>query len=194
MQLSRNNSTTAIKNFFLFFYYCIVLLEFLPWEIRVAFPGESQLRQSRATQPTVHAGSVFPNPPNSGMDYRISNVRTDVNACDCTPGCTDIVRESALKVDSERKIPCRAGESNLRRRRAGPMLHQLNYIRNQKTVSAGNPTFLVCLPTEEGVYFRQRKGYIACYLISSAHSTMNVISLNGHNKAQLIQAWGGGVA
>ena len=29
---------------------------FLPWEIRVAFPGESQLRQSRATQPTVHAG------------------------------------------------------------------------------------------------------------------------------------------
>ena len=31
-------------------------MEFLPWEIRVAFPGESQLRQSRATQPTVHAG------------------------------------------------------------------------------------------------------------------------------------------
>ena len=29
---------------------------FLPWEIRVAFPGESQLWQSRATQPTVHAG------------------------------------------------------------------------------------------------------------------------------------------
>ena len=29
---------------------------FLPWEIRVAFPGESQLQQSRATQPRVHAG------------------------------------------------------------------------------------------------------------------------------------------
>ena len=28
---------------------------FLPWELRVAFFGESQLRQSRATQPTVHA-------------------------------------------------------------------------------------------------------------------------------------------
>ena len=27
-------------------------------KIRVAFPGESQLRQSRATQPRVHAGSV----------------------------------------------------------------------------------------------------------------------------------------
>ena len=133
MQLSRNNSTTAIKNFFLFFYYCIVLLEFLPWEIRVAFPGESQLRQSRATQPTVHAGSVFPNPPNSGMDYRISNVRTDVNACDCTPGCTDIVRESALKVDSGRKIPCRTWDWNLPQQRAGPTLYQLSYIPTSPT-------------------------------------------------------------
>ena len=34
------------------------------------------------------------------MDYRTFNVRTDVNVCDCTRGCTDTVRESALKVDS----------------------------------------------------------------------------------------------
>ena len=34
----------------------IVKLGFLPSKIRVVFPGESQLRQSRATQPTVHAG------------------------------------------------------------------------------------------------------------------------------------------
>ena len=33
----------------------IVPRGFLPWENRVAFPGESQLRQSHATQPTVHA-------------------------------------------------------------------------------------------------------------------------------------------
>ena len=32
---------------------------FLPWEIRIAFPEESQLRQSRTTQPTVHAGFFF---------------------------------------------------------------------------------------------------------------------------------------
>ena len=38
------------------FYNCVVPMGFLPWKIRVAFPGESQLRQSRATQPTVHAG------------------------------------------------------------------------------------------------------------------------------------------
>ena len=37
-------------------YNCIVPLGFLPGEIRVAFPGKSRLRQSRATQPTVHAG------------------------------------------------------------------------------------------------------------------------------------------
>ena len=29
---------------------------FFPCEIRLAFPGESQLPRSRATQPTVHAG------------------------------------------------------------------------------------------------------------------------------------------
>ena len=33
------------------------------------------------------------------MDHRIFNVRTDVNACDCTRVCTDAVGESALKVD-----------------------------------------------------------------------------------------------
>ena len=42
--------------FFLTFHNYIVSMGFLPWEIRVAFPGESRLRQSRATQPTVHVG------------------------------------------------------------------------------------------------------------------------------------------
>ena len=38
------------------FYSLIVPLGFLPSEILVAFRWESQLRQSGATQPTVHAG------------------------------------------------------------------------------------------------------------------------------------------
>ena len=29
------------------------------------------------------------NPPNFDMDYRLFIVRTDVNVCDCTRGCTD---------------------------------------------------------------------------------------------------------
>ena len=64
---------------------------FLPWETWFAFPGESQLWQSRATQATVHVQvfQCFHNPPNSNMDYRIFNVRTGVNTYDCTQGCTD---------------------------------------------------------------------------------------------------------
>ena len=31
----------------------------------------------------------------------IYNAHTDVDSCDCTRGCTDTVRESALKVESE---------------------------------------------------------------------------------------------
>ena len=76
---------------------------FLPWEIRVAFPGESQLRQNRATQPRVHAGcfSVSIIHRFLDIDYGILIVCTDVNACDCARGCTDTVRESALKADSQ---------------------------------------------------------------------------------------------
>ena len=43
-------------------------------------------------------------------------------------GCTDTVRESALNVDSGRKIHFRTGESNLPQRRAGSTLYQLSYI------------------------------------------------------------------
>ena len=62
------------------------------------------------------------------MAYGIFNVRTNENACNGTRGRTDALTESALKGDWEKKIPCRTGESNLRRRRAGPMLYQLSYI------------------------------------------------------------------
>ena len=62
------------------------------------------------------------------MDYMIFNVRTEINICDCTRGCTDTVREPTLTVDSGTEIPCRTGESNLPQRRAGPTLDQLIYI------------------------------------------------------------------
>ena len=47
--------------------------------------------------------------------------------------CADTVRESALIVDSGRKIPCRTGESNLTKRCAGPTLYQLGYIPTYNT-------------------------------------------------------------
>ena len=52
----------------------------------------------------------------------------DVNACDCTWGCTDTVERSTLKVDSWRKILCSTRELNLHRWHANPMHYQLSYI------------------------------------------------------------------
>ena len=46
------------------------------------------------------------------MDYRIFDVRTDVNACDCTRGCTNTVRESALKADCGREEKSLAAPGN----------------------------------------------------------------------------------
>ena len=43
-------------------------------------------------------------------------------------GCTDTARESALKVDSGRKIPCQTGDLNLPQWCAGWMPYQLSYI------------------------------------------------------------------
>ena len=102
------------------FLNCIVPLGFLPQDIQVAFPGESQLQQ--ACYPTNNACWVFQrfnNPPNSDLDYRIFNVRTNVNTWDCMRGCTDTIKESALKVDPGSKISCCYEESNLRQRHAG---------------------------------------------------------------------------
>ena len=85
--------------------YCIVPMGFLPWEIWVAFSGESQRRQSRTTQPTVHTGCFSVSISHHTLTWTTGsltcahmlmhaiahrNVRTRV-------------RESALKVDSWRK-------------------------------------------------------------------------------------------
>ena len=101
-------------NFF-FFNNCIVAMGFLPWGIRVAFPGESQLRQSRTTQPTVHDGCF-----SVSINRRTLTWTTGFLRCAETlmreiahGGVRTHVRESAQKVDSGRKIPCRTGESML---------------------------------------------------------------------------------
>ena len=103
---------------------------FLPWEIRVAFSVESRLRQSRANQPTVHAGCF-----SVSIIHRTLTWTTGSLTCAqmlmhaiAHGGRMDTLRESALKGDSGRKIPCRTGKSNLFGRRTGPMLYQLSYI------------------------------------------------------------------
>ena len=59
------------------------------------------------------------------MDYGIYNVHTDVNAYDCTRGCTDIVRESALKANWEKNPLLHRGIEPVP---VGPMVYQLSYI------------------------------------------------------------------
>ena len=48
------------------------------------------------------------------------------------------IRESALRVDCGRKIPCCTGESNLPQRRVGLTLYQLSYIPTPKADVACN--------------------------------------------------------
>ena len=74
--------------------------------------GESQLRQSRATQPTVHAGYVSVSIIHRPLTWSTGSLtRAQMLMHAIANGrCTDTVRESALKADSGRKIPCPTGE------------------------------------------------------------------------------------
>ena len=59
--------------------------------------GKPAATESR--YPTYGAWWVFQcfhNPPNSDMDYGIFNVRTDVNACDCTRGSESLLCKLTL--------------------------------------------------------------------------------------------------
>ena len=87
-------------------------------------PGQSQLRRSRATQPTVHAGCFIVSIIHRPLTWTTGSLT-------CTQilmHATDHAGVRTQKVDSGRNIPGRTGESNLHQRRAGQMLHQLNHI------------------------------------------------------------------
>ena len=130
--LFRTNSKPRCPAFFL------QRSDFLPYILQLYCPskistmgssgcfsrGKPTATESRyPTKGACWVFKCFHKPPNSDMDYGTFNVHTDVNACNYARGCTDTVRESALQLaDSGRQIPCRTGESNLRRRHAGPTL------------------------------------------------------------------------
>ena len=121
------------RNFYLSLYFSQLQLlsqwDFSHGKFGLLFPWESQPQKSRATQPTVHAKYL-----SVSIIHRTLTWTTGSLTCKqmlmqaiAHEGCADIVTESALKVDSGRKIPCRTGESNLRQRCAGPTLHQLSF-------------------------------------------------------------------
>ena len=76
-------------------------------EIPVVLPGFGTAVAREALPARIGVCSIFLC-PNNGMAASVwnFNVHIDVDACDCTPGLygQDTVTESALKVDSERKI------------------------------------------------------------------------------------------
>ena len=80
--------------------------------------------------------------------FGIFNVRTDADACDCTGGCTNAVKESiCLEADSGRKIPCRTGDWNPRQYRAwlfSRALYQLSYSRTQMSSKVPQLQATVC--------------------------------------------------
>ena len=119
------------------YFFCLLFLFtswFFPWEIRVAFPKESQLQQSHVTQPAVH-DECF------SVSIIHWNLAWTTGSLTCVQmlmhavahgGLRTHVRESALTNDSGRKILCCTGESNLPQRRAAPTLYQLSYTSTPK--------------------------------------------------------------
>ena len=154
--------------FFFFFYVFFFLIQmgFHKCEIQVTFPWESQLQQSHATQPMVHAGQLRVSIIHWTLDtdYRILNVWTDVNECDCTQWCRHHKRsctESWLRI----KITCHTQESNLHQQCAGPTLYQLSCIsfptlgswqRGHRVLHQQNPTATSCHQIFTTVHQRRR--------------------------------------
>ena len=93
----------ALTFFLLFFHDCIAVMGFLNFLAKLGLLSRGKPATTESRNTTYGACRVFQcfhNPPNRDKECRIFKVRTDVNACDCTQGCKDTVRESAPKVDS----------------------------------------------------------------------------------------------
>ena len=91
---------------FSFFFFTTVLSQwYFPWDIRIAFPGESKLRQSRAAQPTLPAGCFSVSIIHRTLTWTTGSL-TCAQMLMRAIAHRDIrthVRESAQKVDSGRK-------------------------------------------------------------------------------------------
>ena len=85
-----------------------------------------------ATQPMVHAGCFSVSTIHASLTWTTGSLMCAQMLCiQLYAGCSDTVRESALEVDSRRKIPCCITKSNLRQLCAGAMLYQLSYNPTQ---------------------------------------------------------------
>ena len=96
---------------------------------------------SHATQPTVHVGCLSVSIIHQTLTRTAGSLTcAQILMCEIAHGGVRThVRESALKVDSGRKIPCHTRESNLRQWCDGPMSNQLSHIPTNPVLSSKLP-------------------------------------------------------
>ena len=95
-----------------FFSFSILLCPL--WKIWVSWVRHSRRKRSAThSYHSISACSIFMCQNNMVPSLGIFNMRTDVDACDCTRGLYGHCKESALAVDSGRKIPFSTRDSNL---------------------------------------------------------------------------------
>ena len=135
---------------------------FLPWEIWLAFSGESQLQQSHATHPTVHAGCFSVSKIHQTLTWTTGSLTCAQMLMHATAhkGLWTHVRESALKVDSGRKIPCCTAESNLHQQHDGPMLWPTEL----------NPH--LCISSNLSVIISMQDQILLQYILGSKHEEL----------------------
>ena len=73
------------KTFYILYLWphCIVPRRFHPWEIQVAFLGEAVTSQHDPLTVLAGCSKCSHSSPDSDMDYRIFNMCTDIDACNC---------------------------------------------------------------------------------------------------------------
>ena len=104
-------------------------------------------------------------------------------------GCTDTVRESALEVDSGRKIPCRTGDSNsnVRLTEYGPLLSFQGRSSSASSLDAsllqaidGVMSLALCpqLVSQASHHFRSSETQATCEVYFARQSICSVVSLH----------------
>ena len=118
------------KGFHLLFFLLLLFISVLSqWDFSYGKFGLLSLGKascdSRATQPTVHAGCFSISIIHGTLTWITGSLMCAQMLMHVIAhgGVLTDIRESTLKVDSGRKIPCRTGESNLCQQRDGLMLY-----------------------------------------------------------------------
>ena len=121
-----------------FFFFCFI---YPLWEIQVALLGQGYSSCESSAAHSCQCMQYFHvSKPRHGCQCLGSSPCTQMLMSAISHGgCADTVRESALNVESGRKIPCCTGELNLPQQRVGSMLYRQLYITAPATSPPHGP-------------------------------------------------------